>query len=241
MGAPLILLVGRQTTEGKGIRTPGYSSGRLYCDAIARAGGVPIILPPIADLNDRVPELVQRVDGVVMHGGADIDPALYGQAVENSNVYGVDPILDSVELAVMRSAIEHDRPMLAICRGFQLLNVAQGGTLIQHLESGTHRDVMHPVRTVAGSRVEAAMRTTRSVGCHSFHHQAIDQLGSRLTITATADDGIIEAVELDDRNWVVGVQWHPEDTAAEDPEQQGLFDQLVAECAAFRRGPGTGA
>lgn len=241
VGVPLVLIVGRETTDGKGIRTPGYSSGRLYCDAIARAGGVPVILPPIAELNPRVPDVLDRVHGVVLHGGGDLDPTLYGQNPATDQLYGVDPILDSVELAVTKAAIERDLPVLAICRGFQLLNVAQGGNLIQHIEDGSHRDVFHPVGVVSGSRVESAMGSNRPSRCHSFHHQAVANLGADLTITAVADDGVIEAIEHTDRRWVVGVQWHPEDTAAEDPEQQGLFDRFVIECGEPRRAPGTGA
>lgn len=241
VGAPLILIVGRETSEGKGLRTPGYSSGRLYCDSIARAGGVPVVLPPIPDLIPRVDDALTGISGIVLHGGVDIEPARYGQSIASEHVYGVDPSLDAVEFAVARAAIDRDLPVLAICRGFQLLNVLQGGSLIQHLESGTHRDVFHPVDVVADSRVARAMGTARPRACHSFHHQALDALGSDLTITARSDDGVVEAVEHSKRGWVVGVQWHPEDSSDVDTEQQGLFDEFVRVCATVRREPGTGA
>jgi len=117
----------------------------------------------------------------------------------------------------------------------------QGGSLTQHLENGAHRDVFHPVDVVAESRVARALGTTRSAACHSFHHQAIDTLGSDLVITGRSDDGIIEAIEHSTREWVVGVQWHPEDSSDVDVEQQGLFDEFVRVCAKVRRGPDTGA
>jgi putative glutamine amidotransferase len=119
--------------------------------------------------------------------------------------------------------------------------VVLGGTLVQHLEAGNHRDVFHAVDVTNDSRVSRAMSTSRPRACHSFHHQAIDRLGSNLTVTATSDDGIIEAVEHTDRRWVVGVQWHPEDSADVDAEQQGLFDEFVSQCVALRRGPDTAA
>ena len=241
VGAPFVLIVGRETSEAKGLRTPGYGSGRFYCDAIVRAGGVPLILPPITDLVSRLDETLDGVDGVVLHGGVDIDPSRYGQRVTSDHVYGVDPGLDAVEFAVTKAAIDRDLPVLAICRGFQVLNVVLGGTLIQHLEAGNHRDVFHAVDVTNDSRVLRAMSTSRPRACHSFHHQAIDRLGSNLTVTATSDDGIIEAVEHTDRRWVVGVQWHPEDSADVDAEQQGLFDEFVSQCVALRRGPDTAA
>lgn len=108
-----------------------------------------------------------------------------------------------------------------------MLNVAMGGTLIQHLDTtDTHRDTMHAVEVVPGSRIATAMRTT-SPTVHSFHHQAIDRLGNNLNIVATHDDGTIEAVEHAEATWIVGVQWHPEDTAHHDVAQQALFDELV--------------
>jgi putative glutamine amidotransferase len=120
-----------------------------------------------------------------------------------------------------------------------VLNVERGGSLIQHLESDAHRDVFHEVEVSDGSRLAEALGSHRAGRCHSFHHQVVDRLGDGLVITGHADDGIIEAIEVVDRRWVVGVQWHPEDTAADDPEQQALFDRFVRECV--RRGPGTGA
>jgi gamma-glutamyl-gamma-aminobutyrate hydrolase PuuD len=237
--SPLVLIVGRRTEAGKGLRTPGYGSGRFYCDAVVRAGGIPVVLPPSNELIDRIDDVLDRVDGLVLHGGVDINPRRYGATTIDPNVYGVSDELDDVEFAVLTRAIERDLPTLAICRGFQVLNVERGGSLIQHLESDAHRDVFHEVEVSDGSRLAEALGSHRAGRCHSFHHQVVDRLGDGLVITGHADDGIIEAIEVVDRRWVVGVQWHPEDTAADDPEQQALFDRFVRECV--RRGPGTGA
>ena len=223
------MIVGRLSPEAKGVRGPAFASGQTYLRAIERAGGMPIIVPPIPTLADRIDELIGRVDALVLHGGGDIDPARYGQRASAEQLYGIVPEHDDVELAVVRAALAADLPMLAICRGLQVLNVAQGGTLVQHLGSEDHWLVKHPVHLTAGSRLASAFASTRAEACHSVHHQAIDTLGSGLTVTATADDGVTEAVEVDGSRWAVAVQWHPEDTAAKDPAQQGLFDTLVAQ------------
>jgi len=223
------MIVGRLSPEARGVRGPAFASGQTYLRAIERAGGMPIIVPPIPTLADRIDELIGRVDALVLHGGGDIDPARYGQQASAEQLYGIVPEHDDVELAVVRAALAADLPMLAICRGLQVLNVAQGGTLVQHLGSEDHWLVKHPVHLTAGSRLASAFASTRAEACHSVHHQAIDTLGSGLTVTATADDGVTEAVEVDGSRWAVAVQWHPEDTAAKDPAQQGLFDTLVAQ------------
>ena len=223
------MIVGRLSPEAKGVRGPAFASGQTYLRAIERAGGMPIIVPPIPTLADRIDELIDRVDALVLHGGGDIDPARYGQEASAEQLYGIVPEHDDVELAVVRAALAADLPMLAICRGLQVLNVAQGGTLVQHLGSEDHWLKKHPVHLTAGSRLASAFASTHAEACHSVHHQAIDTLGSGLTVTATADDGVTEAVEVDGSRWAVAVQWHPEDTAAKDPAQQGLFDTLVAQ------------
>ncbi|MFM7127335.1 MAG: gamma-glutamyl-gamma-aminobutyrate hydrolase family protein [Actinomycetota bacterium] len=237
MSAPLIAIVGREVTEAQGLRGPGIASGRLYLEAIARAGGLPVIVPPLdigasreaPILRDHVAGIVSRCDGVVLHGGGDIDPRLYGQDPATDTLYGLNDRHDRFEVAFVDAVLASRTPLLAICRGLQVLNVARGGTLVQDLgpDHPGHRKTLHPVRLVAGSRVALAMDAMHPQRCHSFHHQAVDVLGAGLVVTGSSEDGIIEAVETEDDSWTVGVQWHPEDTAAEDPEQQRLFDALV--------------
>lgn len=229
---PLILLPGRRAEGGTGVRGPSYASGRRYADAIHRAGGIALQVPPIALSSDDAASLVGRADGVVLHGGGDVDPARYGAGGAHETVYGIDRELDDVEIAIVRAAVDRDVPLLGVCRGAQVLNVALGGSLVQDLgellpDREAHWDRHHDVSLVAGSRVARAMGMP-PYRCHSFHHQSIERLGDGLTITARSVDGVIEAVEHAAARWIVGVQWHPEDDADSDAAQQGLFDALVA-------------
>ena len=227
MPAPLVLIVGREITESKGLRTAGYGAGDRYQNALVRSGGIPLVVPPIVDLVDDLRGLVDRCDAAVLHGGGDIDPALYGSAPETDRLYGVNDAHDTVEFALVRAVLDARKPMLAICRGHQMLNVVCGGTLIQHLDLPGHSNEFHPVDVAEDSRVARAMGTNRPMSCYSFHHQAVRDLGSDLVITGRSEDGTVEAVEWSGPEWIVGVQWHPEDSADEDPQQQGLFDALV--------------
>ncbi len=128
----------------------------------------------------------------------------------------------------MTTALRLGLPVLAICRGLQVLNVALGGTLHQDIGTESHWRVLHPVDVEPGSILAGALGTTRPAACHSVHHQSLNAVAAPLRVVGRAADGTIEAVELPDSRFVVGVQWHPEDTAATDPEQQALFDALVA-------------
>jgi len=204
---------------------------RSYIDAIVRAGGQPVIVNGARDPK----ELLVRVDALVLTGGPDVDPARYGEETHPS-VYGVDARDDDFECALAEAAVVRSVPTLAICRGIQLLNVARGGTLHQHIPDDpgvpahgqpgvAGGDRRHAVTLDADSLLAEVMDTTRvTASCH--HHQAIAQLGDGLRVVGRASDGIVEALELDGA-FVLAVQWHPEDTAADDPAQQRLFDALV--------------
>jgi putative glutamine amidotransferase len=208
-----------------------------YLEALQRAGAQEAVLMPVPRDTAEAKELLVRFDGLLLIGGGDLDPERYGQA-RQEKVYGVATIRDEFELALARAALDQQLPTLAICRGHQVLNVVLGGTLDQHITDrpnglghgrpgvagGTQ---LHEVELVPGSHVADAMGVT-TVRVSSQHHQAIDKLGDGLRVTARAADGVIEAVELEGDQWVVSVQWHPEDTAAADPAQQRLFDTFVA-------------
>jgi putative glutamine amidotransferase len=187
-----------------------------YVSAVQRTGAIAVLLP----VDTRAPlELLDRIDGLLLIGGADIDPETYG-AERDPATEAIYPERDHFELALLREAIERDMPVLAICRGAQLLNVAYGGTLDQNLiaqdGSNPHRRVIgsfegtdHTVTLDPGSLAERAAGESRTVArCH--HHQGIAELGSGLRVTGRAADGAIEAIETDDGRWVLGVQWHPE-------------------------------
>jgi putative glutamine amidotransferase len=225
MTRPLIAIPGRRSDEAKGHRTPVVSGGRLYADAVQRAGGLPVVIPPTDDV-DLIRATVERCDGMVLLGGGDVSPSQYGREI-NARLFGVDEFIDAFEIAAVQHAVALDLPVLAICRGHQILNVALGGTLIQHLENyEVHRDTMHDVQLTQDSLVAEAMGTTQPM-THSFHHQAIETVAPSLAVVGHSSDRTIEAVQHSTATWVIGVQWHPEDTAEEDPANQGLFNALV--------------
>jgi len=237
MSRPLVAVIGRRmgAKVDKWPHPFATVSPRLYLDAVVRAGARPIVVDPYGDPSG----LLDRVDALVLTGGPDLDPGSYGQ-LRHPNTYGVDGAVDEFELPLARDAIERGTPTLAICRGVQTLNVALGGSLYQHIadDPGTephgrpgepNGGLLHEVTIEAGTRLAAVMdATTVTASCH--HHQAIDKLGDGLHVVARAADGIVEALELDSPSqWLLAVQWHPEDTAADDPAQQNLFDALVAQ------------
>ncbi len=198
-----------------------------YSDMVAAAGGLPVLLPPLPG----VAAVLARLDGLILSGGGDIDPASYG-AARDPSCGPASPDRDHAELELARRALDHTVPVLGICRGLQVINVVLGGTLIQHLPDVVGHDGHSPEESRHGShKVSVASqsqlarllgRTEANVPTH--HHQAIDRLGEGLVPTAWADDGTVEAVELaEPASFMVAVQWHPE--AGDDPS---LFDALIA-------------
>lgn len=210
---------------------PAVLLPRRYTDMVSRAGGLPVLLPPA----DGVAGVLPRLDGLVLSGGGDLDPALYG-AEAHPEAGAPNPARDSAELELCKAALASGIPVLGICRGLQVINVAHGGTLHQHLPDLVGNDShspeetgygSHKVSVASGSQLSAILgRTEAAVPTH--HHQAIDRLGAGLIATAWTDDGVIEAIEFGqpggnrDR-FMVAVQWHPE--AGDDPS---LFNALIA-------------
>jgi putative glutamine amidotransferase len=227
----VVLIVGRVSADAAGVRDAAFAAGQKYFRAVERGGGVPLLLPPMPALLDRLPAVLDRVDAVVLHGGGDVDPTRYGQAQAAEQVYGIVHEHDEVEIAVTRAAIERDLPLLGICRGMQVLNVAMGGTLVQHIGSEDHWRVRHPVTLEPGTRIAKAVGADVADSCNSIHHQALDTIADGLAVVGRGSDGMVEAVEAVDSRWIVAVQWHPEDTADEDPQQQSIFDELVRQAA----------
>lgn len=224
---PLIAVVGRLAPPIEGVRrSDDVTVGRAYLSALRRAGGQEVVVMPTPDGHDAIASLVARVDGAMVIGGGDVDPSFYGATpAAGVELAGVEPVHDAYEIAFLKAVIKADLPLLAICRGHQILNVALGGTLTQHVDG--HRRVEHAVELAPGSKTAAAMGITTPVGASS-HHQVVAELGTGLTVTARSpDDGYIEGVELPRARWVVGVQWHPEKTAERDLVQQRLFEELV--------------
>lgn len=240
---PLIAVTGRRSNGSDGLRGPTLAAGTRYCDAITRAGGAPIVVGPSPDPIDGEAHslLASRIDGLVLSGGGDIEPARYGGPPDDPRVHGLDPDLDAFESSLLEQSISRDIPVLAICRGMQLLNVVRGGSLHLDLadagiDGEVHRNQFHRVRLVAGSRLHTLLGRTVDA-CHSYHHQAVDAVGGGLEVTGRGEDGTIEAIELGAASWVVGVQWHPEDTAESDRSQQAVFDGLVRAARARTTAP----
>jgi putative glutamine amidotransferase len=209
-----------------------YELPREYIAAVRRAGAIPVMIAPG---EPKVDDLLERLDGVILAGGGDIDPARWG-GEPHPTIEFVDPARDDLELALAARVLDDGIPTLAICRGLQVVNTALGGSLHAHLPEAVETEVphrqepkwthTHPVEAESGSLVAEIMGTEHAEPA-CWHHQAIDRPGSGLAVTAWSPDGVIEAVELAGHPWLVAVQWHPEMTAADDQTQQALFDGLV--------------
>ncbi len=211
---------------------------RWYVEAVLGAGGLPLVLPTMAP--DDAEEVLSGLDALLLTGGGDVDPARYGEQPV-PEVYGVDPARDDWELALVRAADRH--PILGVCRGAQLLNVAAGGTLIQHLSStaAAHRlrerdqEVVHDVDVDPDSLLAGIVGQPR-LGVNSIHHQAVKRVGEGFRAVAWAADGVVEAIERSDGAPVVAIQWHPESLTYLAPHRH-LFGWLTR-CAAPGRRPG---
>jgi putative glutamine amidotransferase len=227
---PLVAVVGATKEYAD---KPDLTVPLLYLDAVERAGGRPAVLHPVEVEPGAGESWLAPFDAVVLTGGGDVNPSSYGQAPA-PQLYGVDPVRDVFEIELTRAALRLGRPVLAICRGIQVVNVALGGTLEQHITGkpgieqhgvpGGGEPVLHTVRVDPESELARVMGVAEVVSsCH--HHQAIATLADGLHPVAWTPDGVIEAVEGPEG--LLAVQWHPEDTAVDDPAQQSLFTAVV--------------
>ena len=206
-----------------------------YVRSVETAGGLPLVLAPGSP--EDVPLLLDHLDGLLLTGGADVDPGLYGET-PHETVTRVIPERDALEIALCREALRRDMPLLAICRGQQVLNVATGGTLIQDLPSqwkgavdhdpdGERWSPAHDVRILPGTRLREILGRER-VAVNSFHHQAVKEAGQGAVVSAYSEgDDVVEAIEVPGRRLAVGVQWHPEAFWDKDGRFQPLFEALV--------------
>jgi len=224
-------------TLGDGDRSGHHSMRADYVRSVECSGAAPVVLPPLGP--EAAPAVLDRLDGLLLSGGVDLDPALYGRG-RHPKLGRVDRQRDEFELALTRAALERDLPILAICRGQQVLNVATGGTLIQDIPSelkgvvthdapGRRTRRSHAVELTAGSKLRQILGGG-ALSVNSFHHQAIDALGDGLAVCGRCpEDGVIEAVEMKHRCFVLGVQWHPE-SFWKRASFQALFDAHAAAC-----------
>lgn len=216
----------------QGLRFSGTVVANAVLESIVRAGGEPVIVSPIAESS-----IWDRVDGIVLPGGSDINPARYGAMPDDTHAGTDFDIQDDADARAIAAAEELGLPTLLICRGMQLWNVERGGTMIQHWSSDEqeHVGTVHDVDVEADSRLAHALPAPAgaSVSVSSYHHQAVGELGRGLRVVARAADGCVEALEDENLN-IVAVQWHPEDRAASLDIDQSLFDWVVAQAADVR-------
>ena len=244
MDAPLIAITTselrskedvRRTPQGEPPHTE-MSLGLAYVRAVSAAGGIPVVLPPLPET--ALAPLLDRFAGICLSGGPDLDPSTYG-AERHRELGPTEPDADRFEIELAQLAWERNLPLLAICRGSQTLNVARGGTLIQHLPELEQVTIEHR-QTEAGDAVTHAVELdgdsmlagfagTR-IEVNSFHHQGLDRLGTGLRVVGRSPDGVVEAIEGIDRRFVIGVQWHAECLTSR-PEQARLFEGLIEAAA----------
>jgi putative glutamine amidotransferase len=218
-----------------GIEGNGYFIVRPeYVRAVEKAGGIPLLLAPspIGEIASRL----DAVDRLILTGGDDVDPALYGEAAHPTTKWTRER--DDFELALVHEVLDRDMPVLAICRGQQVLNVALGGTLVQDIPdqvpaAGTHKlkgvprwEIAHEIDVTSGTRLRAIVGRDR-LAVNSFHHQAVRDVGRGLVVSARSRDGIIEGLELPGRRFALAIQWHPEAMWNQEPDHQELFRALV--------------
>ena len=226
---------------------PATQSGRFYAAAVEAAGAEVVWLEPETVAGTDPEEILREVDALVLSGGVDVDPRHFGEGVVSAANVEIDPRRDEVELPLIRAALARDVPVLGICRGIQMINVAAGGTLHQDLgligldpaghqqrQAGRKVDeVAHPVRIERTSQLATALGSDR-VEVNSFHHQAINRPAPGFVVTARSPDGVIEGLEHPGRTFAVGVQWHPERMVGAHAEQRRLFQALVDAAKARR-------
>jgi len=222
-----------------------FCVGQSYCQALHVAGGAPVLIPLLDD-DEAVLDIYERLDGLLLAGGGDLEPHHFGQ-VRLAKLGSVDPPRDRAELLLTRRAMNDDLPVLAICRGIQVLNVALGGTLYQDiptqipqaLRHNFHPDyprnyLGHEVLVKQGTRL-ADILGAGSLAVNSFHHQAVKDMPPGLHVAASALDRVTEAIEGQGRRFVVGVQWHPEELVEDDPRMKRLFEAFVTEARKNRQ------
>ena len=231
--------------------TPGqllprcWVMSQRYVRVLAAAGAVPWVIPLLEGDEPTLRAIYEQLDGLFLPGGVDVDPAAYGEA-RGPHCGPIDPARDWAELRLVRWALDEGKPLLAVCRGAQLLNVAFGGTLYQDVAAqypgalkhdhfptdGRRRDdLAHTVRIAAGSRL-ARLLDAETLSVNSMHHQGIARLAPGLVAVAASADGLVEGVETADGQFVLGVQWHPEDLVDADPRMRRLFTELISAAAA---------
>ena len=236
MSRPIIGITLDSEPAGGWSKMPWYALRQNYCDAVARAGGLPMPLPHEPDL---AAEYIARIDGLLVTGGAfDVDPSLFGASTRHATVKTKDR-RTAFEFAITKGMIEADKPVLGICGGQQLMNVVLGGTLIQHIpdevpnalaheQPNPRTEPGHPVKIVTGTLLHKVVQALE-LPVNSAHHQAVKDVGSGIVVNAIAPDGVIEGIEDPRRRFCIGVEWHPEYSIS--PGDHRIFDAFIRAAA----------
>lgn len=220
---PRIAILGRFAEHTSATRYSAIVTATRLAEVVWHAGGEPLTMLPVegSDWSERL----RGIDGVLMPGGADVDPASYGEQIASEHVYGVDPLQDAVDMSLVRWAFEQRIPVLTICRGTQIANVARGGSLHQHL----NEPHIHHVSTVTIDQDGDALGVAdATVTASCYHHQALKELGDGVVPIAHAAEGHIEAVRYEGAGWAYGLQWHPEDNFDAEPSQLAIVEAFIA-------------
>lgn len=231
---PLIAIPSRFSSSASALRYAAEVGAAALLEAVYEAGGEPLLVHPARPSDDgsEIAHRMRFADGVLLPGGGDVAASHYG-AEHHEALYDVDEVQDAFDFAIARWAWADHVPLLAICRGLQVVNVSLGGTLEQDMKDH-HRHVVSELSLSTNTRLHSVTgNDTATISC--FHHQSIARLGEGLVVAARTSEGVIEAVEaVDSAGWFLGVQWHPEDTAAADVSQANLFAALVEAAVEFR-------
>jgi putative glutamine amidotransferase len=236
MSSPLIGIPSFHDTSSPESMPPRFAMSRPYITALEAAGASPVIIP-LALSETALRNLYERLDGLFIAGGGDLNPETYG-CVPHPKTSGIDPLRDEAELRLLHWALDDNLPILGVCRGAQTLNVAAGGTLLQDISDELPQAIRHQYfpekqRDYVAHEIEVTAHShlARIIGqnarVNSFHHQAVRQVAPNFRAVAYAPDGVIEAIEHTDREFVIGVQWHPEGLIAFDGAMRALFETFV--------------
>jgi putative glutamine amidotransferase len=222
---PRIAILGRIAENTSVTRYDGIVTALRLAQAVWEAGGEPLTYLPVAgaDLSERL----AGIDGILMPGGGDVNPERYGQQPTTDRIYGVVDVQDQTDAAIFEYAVANAIPLLAICRGFQVINVTRGGTLVQDMTL-PHT---HHVETIDVLQPDLLGLAQNTVEASCYHHQCVDKLGDGLEVVARAAAGHVEAFHVDAPAWTMGVQWHPEDNFDTTRENLAIFEKLMAEAA----------